>query len=144
MKRLLAAAAASLVLSSIAHAAALTQTVTNIRKECEAKVPADWKDGGPGMGWAAPGGRGSITVSASPLSLADGKKMTTSIFPATKVFEDTAKRYWIEFKPSQGGATHNYYVLLPQGGTLCALDLEWNTALSDADARAIVDSLKKH
>lgn len=138
------------VFASLASAASATpagwQTFTDHHGTCQASVPSDWKPGEYNIGMNAAHGKGNVIISASEGGdIAMAKQIASSTFTIVKVIEDNKSRYWATY--SGRGPTapaNNYYVALQQAGLVCAMQLSWDSGLSDADAKAIVASLKKH
>ena len=131
-----------------AQAADPVKTITDRTLACEASVPASWTPaGGPGsISVKSPTGDASIILSGTPGTLAEAKKITVDggMFAASKVYEDSAQRYWIEYTTfNEAPGRHQLVLLRASGGVVCSVALEWKSGLSDAQAKAIVDSLKK-
>jgi hypothetical protein len=121
------------------------QTFTDRRATCQASVPSDWKPGEYNIGMQATHGNGSVIISTSQGGdVAMAKQIAASTFTVTKVIEDTKSRYWVQYKGNGRTALANdYYVALQQPGLVCAMQLSWNSGLSDDDAKAIVASLRR-
>jgi len=121
------------------------QTFTDKRGTCQASVPTDWKPGEYNIGMQAEHGKGNVIISTSQGGdVAMAKQIASSTFTIVKVIEDTKSRFWAQF--SGRGPTapaNNYYVALQQPGLVCAMQLSWDSGLSDDDAKAIVASLRK-
>jgi hypothetical protein len=121
------------------------QTFTDKRGTCQASVPTGWKPGEYNIGMTSPEGKGNVIISTSEGGdIAMAKQIASSTFTIVKVIEDTKSRYWAQF--SGRGPTapaNNFYVALQQPGLVCAMQLSWDSGLSDGDAKAIVASLRK-
>ena len=152
MKNQLALAAATFAVAALAAlpsalAADAVKTITDRTLACEASVPASWTPaGGPGsISVKSPKGDASIILSGTPGTLAEAKKITVDmgIFEASKVYEDSTRRYWIEFTPRNEAPGQHQYALVAQAGTVCGMQLDWTGGLTDTQAKAIVNSLKK-
>jgi hypothetical protein len=97
------------------------------------------------VGMKAPKGDVSVIVSSSPLaSLAEAKKVTSTMFKPTKTFEDTASRYWIAFVPPRERTGTFWYEAISVNGMTCAMQIEADASLSEAGAKQIAASLKAH
>jgi hypothetical protein len=121
------------------------QSFTDRVGTCQASVPGDWKPGEYNIGMAAQHGKGNVIISTSEGGdVAMAKQIASSTFDIVKVIEDTKSRYWAEYKGNGPTAPANdYYVALQQPGLVCAMQLSWDSGLSDANAKAIVASLRK-
>ena len=121
------------------------QTFTDRRATCQASVPSDWKPGEYNIGMEAAHGKGNVIISTSQGGdVAMAKQIASSTFNVTKVIEDTKSRYWVQYRGNGRTALANdYYVALQQPGLVCAMQLSWDSGLSDDDAKAIVASLRK-
>lgn len=121
------------------------QTFTDKRGTCQASVPSDWTPGEYNIGMQAAHGKGNVIISTSEGGdVAMAKQIASSTFTIVKVIEDTKSRYWARFSGRGPTApSNNYYVALQQPGLVCAMQLSWDSGLSDNDAKAIVASLRK-
>ena len=121
------------------------QSFTDRRGTCQASVPEDWKPGEYNIGMTAAHGKANVIISTSGGGdVATAKQVASSTFNVVKVIEDTKSRYWARYKGNGPTAPANdFYVALQQPGLVCAMQLSWDSGLSDADAKAIVQSLRK-
>ncbi len=113
------------------------------KNECEAMVPASWGPGFAGIGMKAPRGASNILVSFKEGTIPSEKAGLKDVYTVTKTYEDSAARYWIEYKEGSG-SVHHWYIVTPVGGNLCTAILEFDSALSETDAKTVATSLKKH
>ena len=121
------------------------KVATDRRAKCEIAVPPNWVPGALNVGMKSPQGEESAIVSSSPLpSLADAKKMTNTMYKPTQTFEDTATRYWIAYTPARPRAGTFWYEAIAANGMVCAVQIEADTNLTEADAKQIAASLKVH
>ena len=137
----------SLVLILLATAQAAPagwKTASDHAQECQAQVPGSWVPGEYNLGMKDPAGKSTVSISSSRLnSLAAAKQVVTSTFTVQKTFEDTPGRYWMAYANNMGGGTH-WYVAVTTGSYICAMQIDFDVNLSDADAKTIATSLKKH
>jgi hypothetical protein len=112
------------------------------RGKCAAQVPAGWGPGEFGLGMLAPGGKSAADISSSPIGLAQAKAVASSTFTVETVFEDSPSRYWISMADRVGKPQKHQYVAVPGKGYVCALSVDYDAQLSDADVRTIVMSLR--
>jgi hypothetical protein len=139
----------ALPLTLIALASALAapvgwKTASDHAKKCQAQVPGSWVPGEYGLGMTDPAGKSTVLISSSALnSLAAAKQVVTSTFTVQKTFEDTPGRYWMAYTDNTGRGTH-WYAAVPTGSYICAMQVDFDAKLSDADAKAIVTSLRKY
>jgi hypothetical protein len=120
------------------------KAVSDHGQKCQAQVPGSWVPGEYNLGMKDPAGTSTVLVSASRLnSLAMAKQVVTSTYTVQKTFEDTPSRYWMAYSNNMGGGTH-WYVAVATGSYICAMQIDFDSKLSDADAKTIATSLKKH
>jgi hypothetical protein len=117
---------------------------TSKKGECETIVPNAWGPGFAGIGMKAPSGASNILVSFKPGTIPSEKAGLKGVYTVTKTYEDSAARYWIEYKEGSGSVRHWYIVTPAAGGNLCAAILDFDSALSETDAKTIATGLKKH
>jgi hypothetical protein len=131
--------------TAAAAAPAGWQTFTDRHGTCEASVPGNWKPGEYNIGMMSEHGKGNVIISTSEGGdVAMAKQIASGTFDIVKVIEDTKSRYWAAYKGNGPTASANdFYVALQQPGLVCAMQLSWDSGLSDADAKAIVASLRK-
>ena len=144
MKIRLAAAVLPVLLAvSLSQAApAGFKPATSKKGECEAMVPAAWVPGFAGIGMKAPSGASQVLISLKPGTLGAVKSAMAGAFTIVKTYEDSATRYWVEYKDG-AGPTRHWYVLSQSGATLCSAVLDFDAALSETDAKTIATTLKK-
>jgi hypothetical protein len=135
---------ALIVLSSTTAAPAGWKTATDKPGKCQVQVPSSWMPGEFGLGMQSPDNKSTLDISASAAKLTEAKQIAATTFSVQKTIEDTPNRYWMAYGDNSGRPGTRWYVAVPAGGGVCAIQLEFDTKLSDADAKAIVDSLKKH
>ncbi|HEX4292963.1 MAG TPA: hypothetical protein VHZ29_02410 [Rhizomicrobium sp.] len=111
--------------------------------ECEAMVPSAWVPGFAGIGMKAPSGSSQVMISLKPSTLAEVKGAMGGVFKISKTYESSATRYWIEYVEGAAPVRH-WYVLTQTGSTLCSAILDFDSGLSETDAKIIATSLKKH
>jgi len=111
--------------------------------ECVAMVPGAWVPGFAGIGMKAPSGASNILVSFKEGTIPSEKAGLKGVYTVTKTYEDSAARYWIEYKEGSGSVRH-WYIVTPVGGNLCTAILDFDSALSETDAKTVATSLKKH
>jgi hypothetical protein len=120
------------------------KTASDHGQQCQAQVPGSWVPGEYNLGMKDPAGTSTVLVSASRLnSLAMAKQVASSTFTVQKTFEDTPSRYWMAYSNNMGGGTH-WYVAVTTGSYICAMQIDFDAKLSDADAKTIATSLRKH
>lgn len=112
--------------------------------QCEAMVPGSWKPGFAGIGMESPGGgKANVLVSGKDGTVALTKSLMPSLFKITKTYEDSAKRYWVEYTGAMGAKRH-WYVVIPAGSGICTAVLDFDSSFSEADAKTIATSLTKY
>ena len=111
--------------------------------QCQAMVPGTWKAGFAGIGMDAPGGKASALVSGKDGSIALVKSTLPSVFKISKTYEDSASRYWVEYIGAMGNKRH-WYVVTPAANGICSVVLDFDSSLSEADAKSIATSLTKY
>ncbi len=111
--------------------------------ECEAMVPSAWVPGFAGIGMKAPSGASQVMISLKPSTLAEVKAAMGGVFKVTKTYENSATRYWVEYTDGPATVRH-WYVLTQTGTTLCSAIVDFDSGLSETDAKVIATSLKKH
>jgi hypothetical protein len=130
--------------ATAAHAApAGFKPATSKKGECEIVVPNAWGPGFAGIGMKAPSGASNLLVSFKPGTIPSEKAGLKGVYTVTKTYEDSAARYWIEYKEGSGSVRH-WYIVTPSGANLCTAILDFDSALSETDAKTIATSLKKH
>jgi hypothetical protein len=133
--------AAALLVPAAAHAADW-KTVTDKAGKCQAQAPADWTPGEFGLGMRAPSGDSTLAIFGANDSVAFDKQVAQSTFTVETTLEDTPARYEITLADRAGKPDKHIYVAVPRPGGSCALTVDWDSGLSDADAQAIAASLK--
>ncbi|MGD0143875.1 MAG: hypothetical protein ABSC92_12005 [Rhizomicrobium sp.] len=114
-------------------------------QKCQAQVPGSWVPGEYHLGMKDPAGTSTVLISSSGLNnLGMAKQVVTSTYTVKKTFEDTPSRYWMAYTSGMGGAGTHWYVAVTTGSYICAMQLDLDAKISDADARTIALSLKKH
>ena len=111
--------------------------------QCQALVPGNWKPGIAGIGMEAPGSKASALISNKDGSIAETKAALPSVFTITKTYEDSAGRYWIEYKGALGAKRH-WYAVTPAASGICTAVIDFDSSLSEADAKTIAMSLGKY
>ena len=143
-RMLLAAfAIAALVPTALSAAPAGWIVAKSKKGQCQAMVPGGWKPGFAGIGMDAPNGKASALVSGKDGSIALVKSTLPSVFKISKTYEDSASRYWVEYTGAMGNKRH-WYVVTPAGSGICTVVLDFDSSLSEADAKAIATSLTKY
>jgi len=118
-------------------------TAKSRKGQCQAMVPGSWKPGFAGIGMDAPGSKASALVSNKPGSIADTKATLPKLFKVTKAYEDSANRYWVEYTGEISGKRH-WYVVTPAASGICTAVIDFDSSLSEADAKTIAISLSKY
>ena len=90
----------------------------------------------------SPNDKSDMDISSSPISLAAAKAVASSTFTVETVIEDSASRYWITMADRLGKPTKHQYVAVPGNGYICALSVDYDTSVSDADVKTIMLSLR--
>jgi len=111
--------------------------------QCQAFVPGSWKPGFANIGMEAPGSKASALVTNKDGSVAETKAMLPGVFTITKTYEDSASRYWVEYKGALGAKRH-WYVVTPAASGICTAVIDFDSSLSEADAKTIATSLGKY
>lgn len=113
-------------------------------KKCEAMVPGNWTPAVTGVGMKIPGGRSSASVVLDDdRNLADKKAAMAFLYHVTKTFEDSVGRYWVETAGSADGM-RQWIVAAPATGGVCTGLIRFDKMVSEADAKHIATSVKKH
>lgn len=142
MKRL-ALLVLPLILASVAPTAATSwKTVLSKHDECQGSVPTNWVPGFAGMGLKAPSGSSQILISYKKAHMQQIRMAVPGMFKITKTFEDSPARYWIEYSGAPG--SRHWYVITPNGDALCSAVFDFDNSLSEADAKIMATSVKKH
>jgi hypothetical protein len=133
---------AGTILSIAAPARAADQVLVDRKDACQVSVPADWKTDPVLKGSAhSPDKQGSVVISSTNAgqSLADAKKVVSSTFPPVTVLDDSANRYWYEYRPA-GGRGRAWYVGIPVKGNVCGAQITMKDG-NEAVAKAIATSI---
>jgi hypothetical protein len=109
--------------------------------QCQTFVPAGWKPGFAGLGMDSPGSKSTVLVSNKDGSIAETKAALPAMFTITKTYEDSASRYWVEYK--QPGTKRHWYVVTPAASGICTAVFDFDGSLGEADAKTIATSLGK-
>lgn len=112
-------------------------------KKCEAMVPGSWHTAVTGEGMQISGGRSHVSVVLDEGSLPDKKTAMAFLYHVTKTFEDSAARYWVETAET-GTGMRQWIVATPASGGVCSATIRFDKMVSEADARTIAASVKKH
>ena len=110
--------------------------------KCQAYVPAGWKPGFAGIGMESPGSKSTLLVSKKDSTVAAEKAALPGVFTITKTYEDSASRYWIEYK--EAGSKHHWYIVTPAASGICTAVFDFDSSLSEADAKMVATSLGKY
>ena len=132
---------AALLAPAAAHAQGW-KTATDKAGKCQAEVPADWTPGEFGLGMQAPSGDSTIAIFGSNDSVPFDKQVAQSTFTIVTTVEDSPARYEIALADRVGKPDKHLYVAVPRGAGSCTLTVDYDAALSDADAQQIATSLK--
>lgn len=112
--------------------------------KCHTAVPPNWVPGEYHLGMQAPGGHGILAMSSSDGDLGLAKQVAGSTMDVVTTLDDTPKRYWMEFADRMGRPFRHWYVAVPAAGVTCALTLDFDATLPEADAKAIVEGFGGH
>lgn len=141
--RLLALLPLALIITTATAAPAGFKPVASSHGECQTVVPTGWVPGVAGIGMKAPSGASNLLVSFKEGTIPSEKDGLKGVYTVTKTYEDSAARYWIEYKDGAGSVRH-WYIVTPVGANLCTAILDFDAALPEPDAKTIATSLKKH
>ena len=133
-----------LLFASAAQAApAAWKPMLSDDKKCTAMVPGNWEKAVTGVGMQVPAGRSHAMASLEEGTMADYKATVHFTYTVKKTLEDSAGRYWVETGGAKGNGMREWHVAVPGGG-VCTVFIGFDNTLSEADAKTIATSLKKH
>ena len=142
-----AAIAAALVLAATAAPQAVPagwKVVKDRKAVCQVAVPADWiADKIMITDLTAPDKKSKATMGAKPagVTYAEIVKMAKDMFKPGKSFDDSANRTWFVETATTGKKTAWYAVV--NTSPVCEVQVEFQDAAFEADAKKIVESLGK-
>ena len=110
--------------------------------KCQTFVPAGWKPGVAGIGMQSSDSKSTVLVSNQDSSVAATKAAMPSMFKVTKTYDDSASRYWIEYK--EAGSKRHWYIVTPAASGICTAVFDFDSSLSEADAKTVATSLGKY
>ena len=134
-----------LVFASAAQAApANWKPMLSDDKKCTAMVPGNWEKTVTRVGMQVPAGRSHAIATLEEGTMADYKGLLHTMYKVTKTMEDSASRYWVETAGAKGNNMREWHIAVPGSGGVCTVFIGFDNTLSEADAKTIATSLKKH
>lgn len=115
-------------------------------KTCQISVPSDWTvDKFSPSAASAPDNKSSVIMHASATQTLAGVKTTMeSVYPPTKIIEDSPNRLWYAYKAASSAVDSpgaSWYVGIPVKGSVCGAQLDFKIGSLEPMMKQMAESM---